>query len=91
MHKDVWALRGVEALAAGALVVVVYVGLNSGVTTQACHAFTAWWADRVEGMFAVEVLDLTVNPPRLDRADLPLPPSLTGEGALEPTADPSSS
>lgn len=98
MYKDAWALRAVEAAYATAVVAVALAVVNAGVCTHACRDFASWWASQADGMFAIEIYEITTELPRLNRGDLPLPPArvsgaeqanAASPGAASPAAAPS--
>ncbi|NYI42685.1 hypothetical protein [Demequina lutea] len=65
-------IRAVEAVIALVLTVVLYHFASAGALTSLGHSVTGWYSHQVDGLFTISVIDKSVKPPQLDKANLPI-------------------
>lgn len=74
VNKDIATFRVVEFGLAVAMVFGTYYVLSAGTLTSLGQSFCSWYTDKVDGMVTINVVDMSIKAPQLDRASLPLPP-----------------
>lgn len=74
VKKDLALFRAFETMAATAMVLVMYTVIQSGALASLGDTFGSWYSDKVDGAFTISIVDTSVKPPLLDRANLPLAP-----------------
>ncbi len=81
MKRDVAIFRAAEALVALVLLVALYHWIGTGTPAALVRDATHWYSHKVDGLFAVSVIDTGVKLPHLDKASLPIAAAPPTDGA----------
>ncbi len=72
MKRDLAIIRAVETVVAVVIVFVLYQVLSAGVLASIGRSATSWYSHKMDGIFAVDVVDTSIQLPHLDRTSLPI-------------------